>query len=108
MGFSLGRLLTAFSGLSKGAGFSTGTGLSFDGFAPAPPGPTGNGLLWGAGNYLLWGASYLVWGATSTPEGTMLWDDGSHMLLWSGGNYSMVKTADDADTSVSSFLLMGA
>jgi hypothetical protein len=28
-----------------------------------PPGPTGNGLVWGASNYLVWGAgSYLVWG----------------------------------------------
>lgn len=30
---------------------------------PAPPGPTGNGLVWGAGNYLVWGSgNYLVWG----------------------------------------------
>jgi hypothetical protein len=43
----------------------------------------------------------------SIPEGTMIWGDGSVFLLWSGGNYSMVKTVDDADTSVSPFLLMG-
>jgi hypothetical protein len=37
----------------------------------------------------------------------MIWGDGSVFLLWSGGNYSVVKTTDDADTSVSPFLLMG-
>jgi len=29
----------------------------------APPGPSGNGLVWGAGNYLIWGSgNYLIWG----------------------------------------------
>ena len=37
MGFSLGRLLAAFAGLSKEAGPSTGAGLSFGGFAPPTP-----------------------------------------------------------------------
>ena len=27
------------------------------------PGPSGNGLVWGAGNYLIWGdGNYLIWG----------------------------------------------
>jgi hypothetical protein len=28
-----------------------------------PPGPTGNGLVWGESNYLIWGSgNYLIWG----------------------------------------------
>ena len=31
--------------------------------SPTPPGPSGNGLVWGAGNYLIWGSgNYLIWG----------------------------------------------
>lgn len=30
---------------------------------PPGPGPSGNGLVWGAGNYLIWGSgNYLIWG----------------------------------------------
>jgi hypothetical protein len=32
-------------------------------FGGGPPGPTGNGLVWGATNYLVWGAgNFLTWG----------------------------------------------
>ena len=39
------------------------TMLSAGTYSPSPPGPTGNGLVWGASNYLIWGSgNYLIWG----------------------------------------------
>lgn len=53
-----------FAGLLYGSSaLSTPPGLLADVSGGAPPGPSGNGLVWGAGNYLIWGSgNYLIWG----------------------------------------------
>jgi hypothetical protein len=50
-----------FAGLLYGStSLSTPPGLLAD--VGAAPGPSGNGLVWDIGNYLIWGSDYLVWG----------------------------------------------
>ena len=51
------------NGLGLGLLASTSLATRNVGFTPGPPGPTGNGLVWGAGDYLVWGAgNFLTWG----------------------------------------------
>lgn len=49
------RLVSPLDGIRSPFGPSIGGG--------APPGPSGNGLVWDTGNYLIWGSgNYLTWG----------------------------------------------
>lgn len=43
--------------------FDAGYGPTVFENTASSPGPSGNGLVWGAGNYLIWGSgNYLIWG----------------------------------------------